>query len=523
MECSTAVSRRDWLSPSIFLLIYIFGVWPTAVGLFQRWLKLDESYSHGLLIFAVSVFLSIRKWLEIRPVTGFYWVWALPFVLSALLYLTGGVLLIEAFQELALLPMLMSGLMVLWGWRQSCSFFVPVGLLVFGLPLWDYLAWPLQLVTVEVNQFLLSFLDIEFYVEGVFVYFPGVGAFEVAHGCSGLRYWLVGFTISVLYGELNYRTLKSRVMLAALGILLALLANWIRVFVIIYLGYESNMTSSLIADHEMFGWWVFAGTLVPLFIFAKRLEKREHRAVLINRPATPGQIVDKERNDGIMGGVVVAILASGFTFSACSTSMASHQQAKQDPLTHEVSLLVESEWLPLFQRQLAGWEPKVISPDRRYVQSFASRTRMDRAGAPAEELLIGLYSYDYQRPGGEVVQFGNRLYDPSNFTLEQTFSLDTDEDGSLAGLTLKFRGTEDRVHIVYGYYVEGRWETNNLQAKLAQLPGILNKRSDASLLVVGMECSSCDGKQRLAEFAPNLKQAVQNYLDRLYALDSSQG
>ncbi len=127
------------------------------------------------------------------------------------------------------------------------------------------------------------FFDIDFEVEGVFVYLIGVGTFEVAHGCSGLRYLLVGGQALVLiYGELYLSRLRSRITLFCLGgVAFALLANWIRVFVIIYMGgYETNMQSGLIEDHENFGWWVFAGTLVPpLYFLARQLEKRDDQVV----------------------------------------------------------------------------------------------------------------------------------------------------------------------------------------------------------------------------------------------------
>lgn len=91
-------------------------------------------------------------------------------------------------------------------------------------------------------------------------------------------------------------------------------------------------------------------------------------------------------------------------------------------------------------------------------------------------------------------------------------------DGSLplAGLTVRFRRTDELIHLAYGYYVEGRWETNDLQAKLAQLPGLLNSRSDASLLVVGLKCKECDAERRLEELSTDIQARALGYLDQLY-------
>jgi hypothetical protein len=86
----------------------------------------------------------------------------------------------------------------------------------------------------------------------------------------------------------------------------------------------------------------------------------------------------------------------------------------------------------------------------------------------------------------------------------------------MSGLTLKFRLSDELVHLAYGYYVEGRWETNELQAKLAQLPGLLNARTDASLLVIGLQCADCNAEQRLQELVPDIRARALEYVDSLY-------
>jgi len=144
------------------------------------------------------------------------------------IYLAGELLMVQALRQIVLVPLILGGMAVLWGWRQLVPFIVPVGVLFFAIPVWDFISWPLQLITTSVNQVLLGPFGVEFEVEGVFIYLIGVGAFEIAHGCSGLRYLLVGMTLSFLYGELNYRRWSSRIMLAVVGVLFSLLANWIR-------------------------------------------------------------------------------------------------------------------------------------------------------------------------------------------------------------------------------------------------------------------------------------------------------
>lgn len=494
--------------------ILALALWPALHVLGARWLKFDESYSHGFLVLVVSGFLCVQKWFVRRPVVGLYPWWLIPLALAALGYLAGSLLLIEALQQIAIIPLLIGALLLIWGWRQTSAFFLPIGLLLFTLPVWDYLSWSLQLVTVAVNQFLLSFLDIEFVVEGIFVFFPGVGAFEIAHGCSGLRYLLVGLTLCTLYGELNYRTVRSRVLLIAAGIALALAANWIRVVVIIYIGYESNMTSSLIDEHDFFGWWVFAGTLVPLFFFARALENRERSS---NNTVTDSVDTQKQTDHPgwpvVVGGVVVPVLllAAGSWY----LELRNHSAAMTANGRQPAPLVDTSRWMPVFQSNLKGWSPSIQRPDRSHVNVYRDRTLAAETPDSPVEVLVGLYTYDFQRPNAEVVQYRNRLYPGGALIPEKSFDVDAGSGLTLKGMTLRYRQSEERLHIVYGYYVEGRWETNELLAKLAQLPGIFNARSDASLVIVGVSCSRCDGPSVLEELLPDVRARAQAYLDQL--------
>jgi exosortase len=504
-----------------FLGLFVVGTWPTLIGLSDRWLQFDESYSHGFLVLLVSLVLCAGTWRRVRPAASFYWPWLIPLVLSVLLYIAGSILLIEAFQQVALIPLLLSGLMALWGWKQTLPFVVPVGLMALTLPFWDYLSWPLQLITVSVNQFMLSWLDIEFVVEGVFVYFPGVGAFEIAHGCSGLRYLLVGATLSLLYGELNLQKWSSRVWLLLAGVLFALVANWVRVFIIIYVGYESDMTSSLINEHDFFGWWVFAATLVPLFFIGRWLEAREDvTATESNLDRQRDKQSTKSTNRGSAIGqlfVIVPVLVLVVVTWFGTPSESQILTRKNDVIEEYNTTFVHTdEWLPLFDRSLANWRPEIARPDRVLEKSYAKRGTFGEGVGAGEVLLVALYSYDFQRPGREVIQYGNRLHDSAAQLPVRTFEVGAGGSVSLAGLTLQYRRSDEVIYLAYGYYVEGQWEQNELQAKLAQLPGILNSRTDASLLVIGLQCGGCDGEEKLQEIVPEIRRSVQTYLDQRY-------
>ncbi|MBJ6137702.1 exosortase [Marinobacter litoralis] len=509
MERLNLRTGYDRLMPIAVIVILFAGLWPALEVLSERWLKFDESYSHGFMVLVVSLALTLHKWVRMKPRVGAYPFWLLPLSMASLVYLAGSILLIEAAQQLALLPLVLGSFLLIWGWEQTKPFFLPLGILAFTIPVWDYVSWPLQVITVSVNDFLLSFFNIEFYVEGVFVYFPGVGAFEIAHGCSGLRYLLVGLTLCTLYGELNYSRVRTRGALIAAGIFLALVANWIRVFVIIYIGYESNMTSSLINEHDFFGWWVFAGTLVPLFFLARWLEG-------IEAPLTTTGSFSEGGARKTTSLVPMAILVFGplvlFSATALGLDARQHQGRLAHALPSLEPLLERDQWLPLFRSDLEGWAPVVRSPDAYRVDVYLERESATENDKLRLEVLSGLYIYGYQRPGGELVGYHNRLFDRALFMPVETFEVDAGDGASFRGMRLKLRQSGKELFVAYGYNVEGRWESDKLRAKLAQIPGIFNGRTDASLMAVGVSCEQCNGQAELEKLTPLIRKRAEYQL-----------
>lgn len=478
-----------WLPFAVVFLPLFLLLWSTLAGIFSRWLRFDESYSHGFLLLAISTFLIVRASRRIKPAPRFHPLWLVPFSLALLAFGLGGLLRVEALQHLMVVPLLLGALAILLGWKQVRHFILPIGLLFFAMPMWDFLAWTLQLITVEINRLLLGLFDIDFEVEGVFVSLIGVGIFEVAHGCSGLRYLLVGQSLSVIYGELNLRTARTRLILFLTGVSLALLANWIRVFVIIYMGYETNMQTSLIEDHDSFGWWVFAGTLIPLFLLGRKLESlpAEQVPAGLDQEASCGSSSPRRLFAGALLTAVLPVVV-WWSLPGSGGSVAA------DPGRLNVSLESEN-FGPLFSRGLSGWRPKVNNPDSVFSQTVFDRNRLEAGGGGADQsLYLGVYSYDYQRESAEVIQYSNRVFDSSQWHTESFFSVDGSNNMTLRGLQLRHRATNEQIYLAYGYYVEGFWETDDLKAKLAQVRGFFNSRSDASLLVFGVDCDDCDGR-----------------------------
>lgn len=474
-------------------------------GIFGRWLKFDEAYSHGLLVLAITIYLLFRSLRAIWPlrlspnILGF-----LALIGTAFVWALAQAMSIQVIEEFLVPFMLWLPFFSVYGWKQARLLIVPIGFLYFAIPFWDYLSMPLQLITVAVNEVGFRLTDISAEIEGVFVHLPGIGTFEVAHGCSGLRYLIVGLTLTTLFGYLNYDRWSLRFILIALGLLLSLVANWIRVFIIIYAGYKTNMESSLIEDHDMFGWWVFAATLVPLFWVANTLA-RKGREPHIESPLI------KQEPATLLKQMSVLVIA----VAALVIPVGLIEAQNQDSLEYYAPIDLPQqmgEWQSLRVSVSPIWSP--------LMRGYTQKAEAQYFNQDNQRLAVSVYLYSTQAPGRELIQDANRLYDYRNWRVVAA------DYHQLAGgiaynqFVLEERSNGQRVSVAQGYHVAGISYSDRLKAKLLQVIGYLNGRHDAAEFFVSTACESdCSiEKDKLQNFVTQYGESIKEATERAYFL-----
>ena len=503
---------RASIVPLCVVAAFVVGCWSAIASVFSRWLLFDQSYSHGLLLAAFSAYMSILAYRDSRPMPGFFPFWLIPLIACVLVYVMGGLILMEGLQYIVLIPMLMAALAVVWGWRQLVPFIIPVGVLVFAVPIWD-IAWPLQNLTVFINDIWLGWLGIQFRVDGVLVHLIDVGTFEVAHGCSGLRYLLVSMSLSAIYGQLNYRLWRHRILLFVVSIGVALLANWLRVFVIFQQGYVTKMQSPLVHNHEFFGWVLFGVMLIPLFWFANRLERGDSRQSAQTRP--PRGLVSQARFKLPPVVVTAVILLS----PGLMVSMLSARASVPSDLPSAPRFLANSDWAPYFERRAMAWNPIIKGADAIQNQLYFDRQTLVANQSPDRLADIEIFTYLNQKPGKELVQYANRLYDEEEWSVDSTSSFVV-RGRQWSSLSLKSRYSGQTVTVAYGYLVGGFWRDSALTAKLAQIPAALAGRHDAHLVMVALTCSDCDRPTDIQNLVGQAQAPIRRFIAETYGAEA---
>jgi len=208
----------------------------------HRWLT-DSSWSHGFLIPLFSLyFLNQRKTqilnLQTKPnyLGLFFLICGILFYPLNIVHLHYGYL-----RPIGMIATLGTVVLFLGGWRLVKYTWLPIGYLVFAVPLpgryYVSLTIPMRQLAATVAAFLLNLVnDLEATASGVVVDVIYKGqrlepALDVAEACSGMRLLMAFLALGVAMAYLHYRPIWQRVILLVSTIPIAIFCNIVRVTV----------------------------------------------------------------------------------------------------------------------------------------------------------------------------------------------------------------------------------------------------------------------------------------------------
>jgi exosortase/archaeosortase family protein len=111
---------------------------------------------------------------------------------------------------------------------------------------------------------------------GVPVYREGLnfvissGNWSVVEACSGIRYLMASVCVGVLFAHLNYRSARRRLAFVVAAVLVPVVANWLRAYLIVMLGHLTNNRLAAGVDHLVYGWVFFGFVMMLMFLVGAR-------------------------------------------------------------------------------------------------------------------------------------------------------------------------------------------------------------------------------------------------------------
>lgn len=386
---------------SITVVIILLSYFQTAWSMVSIWGRSD-TFAHGFLIFPFSAYLiwSQRGQLasvKIQPnfpallvLAGVGLGWLLATLASA-----------QVVAQFFLIAMIPASVWVILGTGMVRALAFPLGYLLLAVPFGEALIPPLINFTADFTVGALQLTGIPVYREGSFFTIPS-GNWSVVEACSGLRYLIASFTLGTLYAYLTYRSLPRRLIFIVLSVIVPILANGIRAYLIVMTGHLSEMRLAVGIDHLIYG-WVFFGVVMLLLFWIGTFWREDQpgdnatgrkHAIAANPLATEApfkQILF----------ATVATMTAALVWPAYAAYLENGFATHERPATLDIA-----ETMHTWERVPEGfstWRPYYISPTAQLTQYYRSSDQPERTFG-----LVVTY-YRNQQQGSELINSQNLL------------------------------------------------------------------------------------------------------------------
>jgi len=472
------------------LLLFVFYS-NTVTQLFDFWLE-SYGYSHGLILFPLALgiyFFELYKqprlnvnyinFYSITCTIGVVFVWFLADLLNIQFveFVTFLVLLI--FLNLVLTSDKLKNTPHLW----------PLLLIVFCLPVLDFLPEILRTIETPVVVFLLKLSFIDAIQDGFLIYIPA-GTFLVERACSGFNQFVVSIPLAVLYIYSRKLQFLKMYKFVVLILLLAMFFNIVRIYIILVAGQITHMKTSLLNDHEYLAWLIYGIGIFILFYFT---DKRIHKLPGVSIKETTADndeiFIDKKdvRNKTI---IFMLVLLFGPLLNI------SYSLVKDTTLTNTEKLIGNLYWKESTSK--IGFSPSYARGDIVYEHNLENLF--------GQSVNLYLNYFVNQEQGREAINGVNNLIakDKGSILKQGKHIVSLGESGTLSINEFIIKLTSGERYIAWQwYYTNGKHISKGLETRLNNLLGMVKNKPAITNIVISkrIQPSDTDPRKLLTLFA----------------------
>lgn len=451
-----------------FIVTVVLFFSPYIYSLHTHWSTPDD-IEFGYLLLALSIFLAVKNIdTSQAPQHNYFYVAMLVGVALAL-----SIVLILDLKTTILLALLLYWPIAvgsIMGHRYALSMLLPVAILFMAMPAWYLFISLLQGLTVKVVSLAIEPLEIAAFIEGNYFTIP-TGVIHVAGGCSGLKYFITAITLALIASALSKRSLWTTALSVLIGALLAIIANWIRVFILILVGYYSGIDHPLMEDHDNLGWVVFAVTMLPWFYCERYIFDREKE----HKNSATNTTLDKSIR--VKPTLFISALCVGIAVLPSFATQLLHLGNTDRDKAYELP------W------EIAGWT-RVSSMTRSWYPAYAGADQTLHSSLLKQTTLaqMTILNYIQQHQNKEMANVSNTIFDSQHW---KTLS-----DQGIAQPDIPFPaklavGTDNKgtYHLVVYWFNHGAYTANSiLSSKWLQLAATLSGEHSSQLVAIAIPC-----------------------------------
>lgn len=435
----------------------------TALGMVSIWWR-SETFTHAFLVAPISLWLvwEKRKVLARFQPQPSLWL-ALPLLALAFAWVLGELAAVNAVTQLALVAMLILAVPLIIGIPAARQILFPLCFLFFAVPIGEFVMPKFMEWTATMTVWGLRASGIPVYQEGLQFVIPS-GRWSVVEACSGVRYLIASLTVGTLFAYLNYRSLKRRLIFVGVSIVVPVIANWVRAYLIVMLGHLSGNELAVGADHLIYGWVFFGIVMLIMFAIGMRWREDDQKTdQLALDNAASSVTLDFEA--GMPRRVILAALMA-LGIGALPVGLVNTLEAQNKGAVPNLRLdaLATSGWVKV--DRLSAWQPAFTNPAIVQTASFSQG---------AHRVGVQIFYYRHQGYDRKLISSENMLVRSGD---EQWFQIARGmQEAPLAGQAMAVKSavlqkqgaltsTPIKLRVWHWYWIDGRMVSSDALGKL---------------------------------------------------------
>lgn len=495
------------------------GYWyrDNALAMWNVWTTSD-TYAHGMMVVPIALWLAWRRRHDLARFTPRPSPWVLALMAGvAVLWFAADLVAVNAATQFAFVALVVLSVPAVLGIDVARALMFPLGFLFFAVPFGDFMLDPLMEGTADFTVAALQMTGVPVWREGLSFVVP-TGTWSVVEECSGVRYLIASVMVGSLFAYLNYRSTTRRMIFVGISILVPIIANWLRAYMIVMLGHLSGNKIAAGADHILYGWVFFGVVIMIMFLIGMRWAEPEGEG-------EPVSTTDGQRRSGagatstaggaVWAGAVGAVLVAAAPHAALAGLAALERSDAPSLAAVERTAAGWAVVAPGSIDGLPEWKPAFLNPMAERTQAFAR-----------DQQAVGMYLAYYRQQTYErkLVSAANKLVKSNDDVWSRTGGgrravdlgdrrLDV-RTAELRGSPLLAGGEGRRLHVWQVYWVNGKWVEADVAAKLEGALARVSGRGDESAVMVlyTPRIAGVDPAQVLTDFLaanlPAIEQAL---------------